>query len=153
MEKKISQIEKSKHFSGDRTVVTYDEIKKWIELWPEVRKRVSSNEEAYKALSGLGLRYRDPRTIKRHLEVLLPLVNDAPITALIKFVNYIEARMPLKEFMRLLRERLPVEQVGPEFASLADALIQGLPPPSLVIQALGSILSGGFPFDPGKGKK
>ena len=147
MNKKVSQIEKSKHFSGSRTAVTYDEIKKWIELWPGVREKVASNLEAYQELSGKGLRYRDYRTIKRHLEVLLPLVNDAPIITLINFVNYIESRMPPKEFMRLLQERLPVEQVGREFASLVDALIKGLPPAGQVIRALGSMLAGGFPFD------
>lgn len=146
MKKNISQIE-SQHFSGDRTTVTFDEIKKWIELWPSVRTKVSSNLEAYQTLSGMGLRYRDPRTIKFHMEKLLPLVNTNAISAVINFMNCCESRMPAKEFMRLLRERLPAEELGPELAKLADDLIKELPPPTDVLKAVGSILSGGFPFD------
>lgn len=147
MEERVSQIEKSKHFCGDRTVVTFDEIKKWIELWPSVREKVASNLEAYQALSGMGLRYRDPRTIKGYLECLLPLVNYAPIAALIQFIDYVESRMSLKEFMQLIRERLPVEEVGSELGKLVDVLIKELPPPAQVLKAVGSILSGGYPFD------
>jgi hypothetical protein len=147
MNKKVSQIEKSKHFSGDRTVVTFDEIKKWIDLWSSIREKVASNLEAYQELSGKGLRYRDPRTVQKYLECLLPLVNHAPIAALIKFIDYVESRMSLKEFMRLIRERFPVEEVGSELAKLVDVLIKEAPQPSQVIKAIGCILSGGFPFD------
>ena len=55
--------------------------------------------------------------------------------------------MPVKGFMRLLREHLPAEELGPEFAKLADDLIKELPPPTDVLKAVGSILSGGFPVD------
>ena len=79
MEKKISQIEKSKHFSGSRTVVTYDEIKEWVSQWPAIREKVTSNLEAFKELSGKGLRYRDWRTIRTHMENILPLVNTKAI--------------------------------------------------------------------------
>jgi carbamoylphosphate synthase large subunit len=139
--------------SGKRMAVTYAEKTKWIEKWPEIRARVPSNEEAYQALSGLGLRYRDPRTIKTHMEKLLPLVNTKAISAIIDLINDCESRMPTKEFMRLIREKFPAEELGPKFANLAEVLIKELPPPGQVIQALGSILSGGFPFDSGKGKK
>jgi hypothetical protein len=146
MKKKVPQMD-SKHFEGQQTGVVSEEIKKWIELWPDVRKKVVSNQEAYQVLSGLGLRYRDPRTIKIHLKRILPLVNDAPISALIDLINDFESHMPVKEFMKLIRERLPVEELGPRFATLADVLIKEAPQPIQVINALGSILAGGFPFD------
>ena len=74
-------------------------------------------------------------------------MNYAPIAALINFIDYVESRMSLKEFMRLIRERLPIEEVGPELGKLADVLIKEAPQPSQVIKAIGCILSGGFPFD------
>jgi hypothetical protein len=77
----------------------------------------------------------------------LPLINDAPISSLIKFANTLESRLSVKEAMRLLREKLPVEELGPELVTLADVLIKESPPPGDVLRAVGSILSGGFPFD------
>jgi hypothetical protein len=146
MKNNISQMD-DKYYSGNRTVVTFDEKKRWIELWPSVRGKVSSNLEAYQVLSGIGLRYRDPRTIKSHMEKLLPLINTKAISAIISFTNCCESHMPVKEFMRLLRERLPAEELGPELAKLADDLIKELPSPTDILKVEGFILSGGFPFD------
>jgi hypothetical protein len=147
MKKKVSQIEKSKHFSGSRTVVTYDEIKEWVSLWREIREKVASNLEAFKELSGKGLRYRDYRTIQRHLEGILPLIDNAPVSALIDFINFCESRFSIMEFMMLIREKLPMGEVGPRLDNLAGVLIGHPIPLGQVIQAFGSILSGGFPFD------
>jgi hypothetical protein len=152
MKKNISKND-SKHFSGDRTVVTFDEKVKWIELWPGVRKRVASNDEAFKELAGLGLRYRDWRTVRNHIEKLLPLVNTNAVSAVIDLVNFCESRLPIKESLQLIKERLPIEEVQPKLTHMAEVLIKDVPPPGEVLQALGSILSGGYPFDPGKGKK
>lgn len=147
MNKKISQIEKRKHFSGDRTAVTFDEIKKWIELWPSVREKVASNLEAYQALSGEGLRYRDPRTIQSYMEKLLPLVNTKAVSAVIDLIDFCESRMPVKEFMQLIQDRLPPEELFQKLSNLAKVLVKEIPPPGQVLKAISAVLSGGFPFD------
>lgn len=146
MKKGIPKIE-SRRGAGKCTGVTSEEKMTWIEKWPDVRKGVTSNDEAYKVLSGVGLRYRDHRTIKSHLECILPLVNEAPLSALLDLVDDFESRMPAKEFMLLVRERFPIEELGPKFVTLADVLIKEAPQPAQVIKALGSILAGGFPLD------
>lgn len=151
MKNKIPQID-SEHFEGQRTGVGFGEIQKWLEIWPTVRPQVTSNAEACKVLSSMG-RYRDPRTIQSYMERLLPLVNTKAISAIIDFISDCESRMSIKEFMRIIRERLPAEELGPKLSILADALINELPPPDQVLQALGSILAGGFPFDSTRLKK
>jgi len=152
MKREIPRMD-SKHSEGQQTGVTFEEIKKWVELWPDVRKKVVSNQEACQVLSGLGLRYRDPHTIRTYIEKMLPLVNTDAISAVIDLINYLESRMPVKEFMRLVREKFPLEELAPKFADLADVLIKEVSPPGQVLQALGSILAGGFPFDGGREKK
>jgi hypothetical protein len=141
-----SQIE-SKRFSGVRTTVTFDEIKRWVELWPDVRAKVVSNQEAYQMLSGLGLRYRDPRTIRTYIDKILPLVNTNAISAVIDLVDFCENRMPIKEFMLLVREKFPLEELGPKLTNVADTIIKEAPPPTKILKAVSAILSGGFPFD------
>lgn len=143
----------SKHFSGKRTGVTSEEIKTWLELWPDVRKKVVSNEEAYKALSTMGIKDRDPRTVKAHIESMLPLMKMGAISAAVDLINYCESRMPVRDFIRQIRESLPIEELAPKLASLAEEFIKDAPPPDQVVQALGSILSGGFPFDVQRRKK
>jgi hypothetical protein len=146
MKKNVPQMD-GKHFSDSRTMVSNDERIEWIRLWGNVREKCTSNLEAFKELSAKGLRYRDWRTIKSHMEKLLPLVNTNAISAVVDLLNCCESRMPVNEFMRLIRERLPAEELGPKLAILADVLIKELPPPAQIIKALGSILAGGFPFD------
>jgi hypothetical protein len=147
MNEKISQIEKRRHFSGDRTVVTYDEIKKWIELWPAIREKVPSNLEAFKELSGRGLRYRDYRTIKSYMEKLLPLVNTKAVSAVIDLIDFCESRMPVKEFIQLIQDKLPPEELSQKLSNLVKVLVKEIPPPGQVLRTISSVLSGGFPFD------
>jgi hypothetical protein len=138
--------------SGKRTVVTHAEKIKWIEKWPEIRARVPSNDEAFKELSGLGLRYRDWRTIRSHMENILPLVNTKAISAVIDLINDLEGRLPPEEFMRLIRDKLPAEELGLEFARLAETLIEEEPRLGPVLKAISSILSGGLVFDASREK-
>lgn len=132
---------------GERHNVTPEEKMRWLELWAEIRKRVVSNEEAYKALENLGITPRDPRTIKAHIENLLPLVKMSGLAELVEIVDYCDSRLPVQEVLHLIRERVPIEELAPKLANLADKMIDGIPSPGLVLRAFGSILGGGFPFD------
>ena len=135
------------HLYDRRTNVTSEEIKRWLELWPDIRNKVVSNEEAYKELSTLGIRNRDPRTVKTHVERILPLAKTGTISALVDVISFCESRMPVQELIRQLQEKLPIEELAPKLANLATQIANEAPPPDQVIRALGSILAGGSPFD------
>ncbi|MBA7672912.1 hypothetical protein ES703_81099 [subsurface metagenome] len=142
----VSRIE-SKNYLDQRTGVTFEEKERWLELWSDVRKKVVSNEEAYKVLSTMGIKERDYRTIKAHIENLLPLVNMGRLSELTELIEYCESRMPMQEFLQIVRERLPIEEMAPILGNLADTLIKQAPSPGQILRAFGSILAGGFPFD------
>jgi hypothetical protein len=152
MKKGVSKIE-SEHGEVILAGVSYEEKMRWLELWPTVRPQVMSNAEACKLLSNMGLRDRDPRTIQSCMEKVLPLVNTKAISALDNLIDDCERRMPVKEFIRQVRGKFPIEEMAPELANVADTLIKELPPPGQVLNAVASILSGGFPFDPVRLKK
>ena len=54
--------------------------------------------------------------------------------------------MAFKDAMLLIREKFRIKEMEPVLENLADALIEAAPSPIQVIQALGSILAGGFPL-------
>ena len=132
---------------GARHSVTPEEKARWLELWAEIRKGVVSNEEAYKALETLGIRPRDPRTIKAHVEGLLPLVKMSGLTELTELIDHCDSHLPVQEVLQTIRERLPIEELSAKLGNLADKMISDVPSPGIVIRAFGSILAGGFPFD------
>jgi carbamoylphosphate synthase large subunit len=151
MEKGISKIE-IKHGEVKRTGVSFEEKIEWIKRWPTIRAQVTSNAEACAVLSTMG-QNRDPRTILSHMQRLLPLVNTKAISALVELIDDCERRMPIKEAIQQIREKFPIEEMAPEIANVADTAIKELPPLGDVLKAFGSILAGGFPFDPTRLKK